>query len=76
MIQEDFLPLQLGNSDVTLGIQWLEKLGSMTTNRKTQLMKFNIDTQIVELRGDPALNRSKISLKAMLRTSGRKEKRC
>lgn len=39
-IQEHFLPLEFGNSDVILGIQWLEKLGPVMTNWKTQLMKY------------------------------------
>lgn len=68
MIQEDFLPLDLGNSDVILGIQWLEKLGSVVTNWKTQSMKFSLDGQTVTLKGEPALARSKISLKAMMKT--------
>lgn len=37
---EDFLPLQLGGTDVILGVQWLEKLGAVITNWKTQVMKF------------------------------------
>nr|KAJ0228165.1 hypothetical protein LSAT_V11C100046520 [Lactuca sativa] len=69
-IREDFLPLTLGNSDVILGIQWLEKLGAVTTNWKTQVMKFQIEGHGVTLRGDPSLERAKISLKTMIRTIG------
>lgn len=67
-IIESYLPLQLGNSDVILGVQWLEKLGTMTTNWKTQTMKFRLGDTTVTLKGDPSLGRSKISLKAMMRT--------
>lgn len=65
---EDFLPLELGSADVILGIQWLEKLGVVRNNWKTQIMEFKIDGKPIILKGDPTLVRSKISLKAMLRT--------
>lgn len=39
-VKENFLPLELRNSDVILGIQWLEKLGDVTTNWKAQRMSF------------------------------------
>lgn len=45
-IMEDFLTLTLGNSDVILVIQWLEKLRAVTTNWKTQLMNVTPDFQI------------------------------
>lgn len=41
-VVEDFLPLDLGSSDLILGIQWLETLGVVTVNRKSLLMKFNL----------------------------------
>lgn len=73
VIKEDFLPLTLGTSDVILGVQWLEKLGNVVTNWKSQVMQFEVGGNTVTLVGDPSLVRSKISLKAMLRTI-RKEK--
>lgn len=42
VVQEDFLPLKLGTSDIILGVQWLEKLGSMVTNWKSQVMQFEV----------------------------------
>lgn len=66
-IVENSLPLSLGNSDVILGIQWLEKLGTMSTNWKTQTMKFPLGNETVILKGDPSLGRTEIPLKAMIR---------
>lgn len=68
VIQEDFLPLTLGTSDVILGVQWLEKLGNIVTNWKSKVMQFDWGDNTVTLVCDPSLVRSKISLKAMLRT--------
>lgn len=31
-VEEDFLPLELGSSDMILGMQWLRKLGNMHIN--------------------------------------------
>lgn len=65
---EDLFSLPLGNSDLILGIQWLEKLGTMTTNWKTQTPKFMLNGEAVTLMGDPSLGRPLVSLKAMIRT--------
>lgn len=72
-ITVDLLPLELGNSDVILGVQWLETLGTVVNNWKTQIMQFEAKGRTITLVGDASLVRSKISLKAMLRTL-RKEK--
>ncbi|KAJ9562283.1 hypothetical protein OSB04_007443 [Centaurea solstitialis] len=65
IVMEDFLPIQLGNSDVILGMQWLETLGNTWVNWKEQIMKFTVGGRTVTLRGDPSLGRSLVSLKAM-----------
>lgn len=59
VIQEDFLPLSLGSSDVILGVQWLEKLGTVVTNWKSQVMQFEVGENTVTLVGDPSLVRAK-----------------
>ncbi|XP_074377189.1 uncharacterized protein LOC141718709 [Apium graveolens] len=66
-IIENFLPLSLGISDLILGIQWLEKLGTISTNWKTQTMKFLLGGETVTIKGNPSLGRTEISLKAMVR---------
>ena len=52
VITEDYLPLPLSNSDLILGIQWLEKLGTMVTNWRTQTMQFTVGKEKVTLRGE------------------------
>lgn len=66
-VVEDFLPLELGNSDMILGIKWLETLGVMTVNWKNLSMKFTLGDRQVSLKGDPGLNRTLMSLKALQR---------
>ncbi|KAL2543175.1 Eukaryotic aspartyl protease family protein [Abeliophyllum distichum] len=48
---EDFLPLELGSSDVILGMQWLGKLGSMQVDWGRLTMKFMAVGGTVTLRG-------------------------
>lgn len=67
-IVENYLPLTLGNSDLILGIEWLEKLGTMTANWKMQTLRFELEGREVTLTGEPSLGRTLISLKAMIRT--------
>lgn len=76
VIQEDFLPLKLGTTDIILGIQWLEKLGAVVTNWKSQIMQFNVGENTVTLVGDPSLVHSQTSLKTMLRTMRKERQGC
>ena len=46
---EYFLPLELGSSDVILGIWWLDSLGGMHVNRHTLAMKFKLGKTQVTL---------------------------
>lgn len=67
-IVEDFLAINLGNSDMILGLKWLEMLGTTTTNWKLQKLSFKMGKETVTLTGDTSLGRTEITLKAMLRT--------
>lgn len=48
-IRSSFLPLELGNTDVIPGIQWLSTLGDMKVNWKLQHMKFKEGTKKIRL---------------------------
>lgn len=62
------LPLELGNSDLILGVQWLKKFGDVVTNWKTQVMEYKVEGQLIHLKGNPTLAQSRVSLQAMIRS--------
>lgn len=67
-ICDDFYALELGKLGVILGVQWLEKLGNVVVNWKTQVMRFQWEGREVTLKGDPSLKCSRISLKKLRKT--------
>nr|GEU29164.1 hypothetical protein [Tanacetum cinerariifolium] len=64
---EDFLPSELGSTDVILGIKWLQTLGDVNVNWKLLTMTFMGDRGKITLVGDRRLCRSKMSFKAAAR---------
>lgn len=72
-IVENFLPLELGHSDIILGVEWLAKLGMVTTNWKVLLMQFTWQGSKVILRGDPSLERTLVTLKSMMKVIRKKK---
>lgn len=66
-IMENFLPLELRHSDLILGVEWLAKLGMVSTNWKVPLMQFTWQGSKVILKGDPSLERSLVTLKSMMK---------
>ncbi|RVW51076.1 hypothetical protein CK203_077629 [Vitis vinifera] len=67
IVVEDFLPLELGNTDVILGMPWLGTLGDVKVNWKMLTMKIKIRKAVIVLKGDPSLSWTEMSLKAMAR---------
>ena len=66
-VVEYFLPLELGNTDVILGMPWLGTLGDVKVNWKMLTMKIKMGKAVIVLKGDPSLSRTEVSLKAMAR---------
>lgn len=66
-IVDDFLPLELGSSDVILGMKWLSSLGKMTVDWQALVMRFQVGEMAVTLQGDPNLSKSLVGLKAMMK---------
>ncbi|RVW44750.1 hypothetical protein CK203_081863 [Vitis vinifera] len=66
-VVEDFLPLELGNTNVILGMPWLGALGDVKVNWKMLTMKIKMGKAVIVLKRDPSLSRTEVSLKAMAR---------
>ncbi|XP_023757803.1 uncharacterized protein LOC111906273 [Lactuca sativa] len=66
-IVEEFLPLRLGSADVILGMKWLEMLGTTQTNWKEQTIEFEVGGQMVRLKGEAALGKSRVTLRTLER---------
>lgn len=59
--------MELGSSDLILGVQWLDSLGGMHVNWQSLTMKFKLGDSYVTLQGEPGLCKSLVSLKSMLK---------
>ena len=68
IIIKSFSPIELGSTDLVLGMQWLSKLGKMEVDWHRLEMRINLGCTTVILHEDPNLKRSSISLRAMCKT--------
>ncbi|KAI0523140.1 hypothetical protein KFK09_005530 [Dendrobium nobile] len=66
-VTEDFLPLELGSTDIILGMKWLQTLGETKDNWGALTMELMVDGRRVVIRGDAGLSKAITSLKAMVR---------
>lgn len=62
---EDFLPIELNDLDVILGMKWLQAMGKMETDWPALTMTFTRGDKRIVLKGDPTLTRMEVSLKRM-----------
>ncbi|XP_051122326.1 uncharacterized protein LOC127245468 [Andrographis paniculata] len=69
IVQADCYAFPLGGVDVILGVAWLKTLGNAQVNWHTMSMSFKVDGVPTTLQGDPALNRSPVAIRSMLRTT-------
>lgn len=67
-VEEDFLPLKLGCTDVILGMKWLGTLGKMQVNWGTLTMSFRVGDKTVVLQGNPSLDETQVSLKSIVKS--------
>ena len=59
--------MELGSSDVILGMKWLATLGKVQVDWKSLAMRFNVGGMMVTLQGDPSLSKTLVTLKAMMK---------
>ena len=64
---DDFLPLDLGNTDVILGKKWLQTLEDMKVNWKLLTIELQVNGQVIVLLGDSSLSKTLVSLKTIIK---------
>ncbi|XP_028555908.1 uncharacterized protein LOC114580971 isoform X2 [Dendrobium catenatum] len=67
-VNEDFLSLELGSTDVILGMKWLRILGETKINWGTLRMELVIGGRRRMIQGDTGLTKAGVSLKSLIRT--------
>ncbi|GKE46252.1 putative mitochondrial protein, partial [Tanacetum coccineum] len=60
-VVDDFYPLELGSTDIILGIKWLQTLGDMTVNWRELRMTFMKDGMSVTIKGEMGLSQTLVS---------------
>lgn len=70
---EDNLPLELGNTDIILGMQWLSSLGYVVVNWKSLAMRFKLGEAVRNLKGELKLSQSGVSLKTLMKALQQEE---
>ena len=68
IIVESFLPLDLGTTNVVLGMQWLSSVGRMDVDWNRLEMRIKLGHNMVVLKGDLSLCRSGVTLRSMIKT--------
>ncbi|KZV50196.1 hypothetical protein F511_26056 [Dorcoceras hygrometricum] len=56
---------ELGGVDVILGVDWLRTLGEVMLDWNKMRMRFKEGERVIELKGDPTLQRAVVSLKSL-----------
>ncbi|XP_020691238.1 uncharacterized protein LOC110105899 [Dendrobium catenatum] len=67
-VKEDFLLLELGSTDVILGMKWLQTLGETKINLGTLRMELVVGGRKRTIQGDYGLTKAGVSLKSLIRT--------
>lgn len=67
VLNEDLFVLGMGGANVVLRIQWLEKLGLVTTNHKDLTIEFDVGDRKIWLQRGPQLTDGEISTSGLRR---------
>ncbi|KAJ1413345.1 Chromo-like domain superfamily [Sesbania bispinosa] len=67
-IEQDFFILNLGGTEVVLGLDWLASLGDIEANFKNFTLQWGKRERKQILKGDPALCKEQASWKTMIKT--------
>ena len=67
LVVEDFMPLELGSSNVILGMKWLATFGETQVDWGSLVMKVRVGGTTITLYGDPSLSKTLVTLKSMMR---------